>query len=509
MGLGVFDELYVLANQEVNEIQAILKEFEKSDYDVELSDIDKETKRYNKDLDSTEDSIDKLEKEITDKEHEVLSLSKQLKNIDETLDIKELESEYQNVSDELDKVVEEHTEANNKIEWVDNTIDNLDCDLDDMKADDVEVQFNKLSNLKSQKHEIKVEIDKLKIDVQNKLDKIKKLGDLQYDPDCEYCMDNVFVKDAIKTQQDLQTDKKISDELVKRYDEVENNIEELLVYEDKKDALDKIIIELNQFKDSSKDLENKVSLLSERITSLGSSKDVLDEKIEKYYKLESDMVFNEKIYIKIDDAEKDLANWRQSMKILLSAKSDIASMIARLDSKKETIEDNVSKVKKLESRYSAYKYFIEAVQRDGVPYELISKALPVVEGAVNDILAQIVDFQILFEMDGKNINCHIVYDEDNVWPLELSSGMERFLSSLAIRVGLINVSNLPASNFLAIDEGWGTMDSENLNSVYNLFQFLKSQFTFTMIISHIDTMRDAVDTLLDIKKVDGFSSVSS
>ena len=84
-------------------------------------------------------------------------------------------------------------------------------------------------------------------------------------------------------------------------------------------------------------------------------------------------------------------------------------------------------------------------------------------------------------MDGKNINCHIVYDEDNVWPLELSSGMERFISSLAIRVGLINVSNLPASDFLAIDEGWGTMDSENLNSVYNLFQFLKSQFKFTMI----------------------------
>ena len=48
----------------------------------------------------------------------------------------------------------------------------------------------------------------------------------------------------------------------------------------------------------------------------------------------------------------------------------------------------------------------------------------------------------------------------------------------------------------------GTTDSENLNSVYNLFQFLKSQFKFTMIISHIDTMRDAVDTLLDIKKVD-------
>ena len=509
MGLGVFDELYVLANQEVNEIQAILKEFEKSDYDVELSDIEKESKQYKKDLVDVEKNIVDLEKDLTDKEQELLSFTKQLKNIDETLDIKELEKEYEKVSDELDSVDEEHADANDKIEWVDNTIDNLESDLEDIGADDVETQFNKLSNLKSQKHEIKVEIDKLKIDVQNKLDKIKKLGDLQYDPDCEYCMDNIFVKDAIKTQQDLQTDKEISDELVKKFDDVEQQIDELTEYEDKKDSLDKIVIELNQFKDSSKDLENKVSILSERITSLSGAKEVLDEKIEKYYKLESDMVFNEKINDKIEDAENDLANWRKSIKILLSGKSDMVSAIARLDSKKETIDENIKKIKKLESRYSAYKYFIEAVQRDGVPYELISKALPVVEGAVNDILAQIVDFQILFEMDGKNINCHIVYDEDNVWPLELSSGMERFISSLAIRVGLINVSNLPASDFLAIDEGWGTMDSENLNSVYNLFQFLKSQFKFTMIISHIDTMRDAVDTLLDIKKVDGFSSVSS
>jgi len=73
--------------------------------------------------------------------------------------------------------------------------------------------------------------------------------------------------------------------------------------------------------------------------------------------------------------------------------------------------------------------------------------------------------------------------------------------------GLINVSNLPAANFLAIDEGWGTMDSDNLNSVYNLFQYLKTQFQFTMIVSHIDSMRDAVDTLLEIKKEDKFSNV--
>ena len=177
-----------------------------------------------------------------------------------------------------------------------------------------------------------------------------------------------------------------------------------------------------------------------------------------------------------------------------------------LDNKRKNILDNIDKVADLEDKYEAYQYYLDAVKRDGVPYDLITKALPTIEDEVNNILSQLVDFSMTFEMDGKNINNYIVYD-DNIWPLELSSGMERFISSLAIRVGLMNVSNLPRSNFLAIDEGWGTMDSENLNSVAQLFQYMKTQFQFSLVVSHIESMRDFVDTLLEIKKVGGSSSV--
>ena len=176
--------------------------------------------------------------------------------------------------------------------------------------------------------------------------------------------------------------------------------------------------------------------------------------------------------------------------------------------KKQTIMDTMKEVGDLETKYDAYKYYMDAIKRDGIPYELIEKALPTIEGEVNDILSQMVDFGIVLEMDGKNINTYLAYDDDNVWPLELSSGMERFISSLAIRVGLINVCNLPRPNFLAIDEGFGNMDSDNLNSVYMLFQYLKSQFQFCFIVSHIESMRDTVDSLLEIKKEKGFSQIN-
>ena len=72
---------------------------------------------------------------------------------------------------------------------------------------------------------------------------------------------------------------------------------------------------------------------------------------------------------------------------------------------------------------------------------------------------------------------------------------------------LINVCNLPRPNFLVIDEGFGTLDSENLQSLFMLFTYLKTQFDFVIVISHIDSMRDVVDNLIEIKKVEGFSHV--
>ena len=42
-------------------------------------------------------------------------------------------------------------------------------------------------------------------------------------------------------------------------------------------------------------------------------------------------------------------------------------------------QENIDTLKELESQYEAYGYYLQAVQRDGVPYNLITKALPLIE----------------------------------------------------------------------------------------------------------------------------------
>ena len=250
-----------------------------------------------------------------------------------------------------------------------------------------------------------------------------------------------------------------------------------------------------------------MSLLEEKKSNILNQLNSINSEITTYKSQEQNVLFNSQVEVEIDKLQNNGDDLDYQLDMVSKKLTTLYGNIQVLKTKEKQITDNIEKIQELEGDHQAYQYLLEAIKRDGVPYDLISKSLPTIEGAVNDILSQIVDFSILFNMDGKVIDTHIVYDDDKVWPLEMSSGMERFISSLAIRVGLMNVSNLPRSNFLAIDEGWGTMDSDNLNSVHQLFQYLKTQFQFAFIVSHIETMRDFVDTLLEIKKVSGSSSV--
>jgi DNA repair exonuclease SbcCD ATPase subunit len=212
--------------------------------------------------------------------------------------------------------------------------------------------------------------------------------------------------------------------------------------------------------------------------------------------------------------DTQISQYKQQIDTINSELKVIADSIKQKHGEIEVAKTNRSNAlhqleiySQLETEYKAYEYYLQSVKRDGIPYELVSTAIPKIESEINNVLNQIVDFNIVLHTDGKNINGYIIYDENNTWPLELSSGMERFISSLAIRIGLINVSALPRPNFIAIDEGWGSLDSDHISSVTNLFEYLRTKFDFSIIISHVDSMRDMVDNLLEVNKIDGFSQI--
>ena len=74
------------------------------------------------------------------------------------------------------------------------------------------------------------------------------------------------------------------------------------------------------------------------------------------------------------------------------------------------------------------------------------------------------------------------------------------ISSLALRVALINVCNAPRSDIFIIDEGFGALDDKNIEACSRLLTSLKKYFSNILIISHVDAVKDVVDNVLDIQK---------
>jgi DNA repair exonuclease SbcCD ATPase subunit len=373
---------------------------------------------------------------------------------------------------------------------------------------DIDIKYDEIQGYEEKKNTLKIELDKLKIQVQHKLDKIEKLGNLTWNDDCDDCMTNPFTLDAIETEKSLQKDKETANQYVSEYDELGDTITNLEYVREDKIRYDELRQKLADVDVLKNKIDSQLTLLTEKKSSTIDKISTTEQDISKYFKQEEDILFNKELEGDVVELQVDMSNLSSLIDNISNDISTVNGNVKVEENNKNNILSTIKEVEDLEIKYKAYEFYLNAVKRDGVPYELISKAIPTVEGAVNEILSQIVEFSVMLEMDGKNINCYIVYDDDNIWPLELTSGMEKFISSLAIRVGLINVCNLPSTNFLAIDEGFGNMDSDNLNSVYNLFQYLKSQFQFTMIVSHIEGMRDAVDTLLELKKEEGFSKIT-
>ena len=117
------------------------------------------------------------------------------------------------------------------------------------------------------------------------------------------------------------------------------------------------------------------------------------------------------------------------------------------------------------------------------------------------MLQGVTGFTVELESDeGSNEMSIYVNYGDSRRIVECCSGMEKMMSSLAIRVALINFSALSKSDILIIDEGFGALDGGNIEACGRFLEALKKWFKTILIISHVDAVKDNVDNVLEIER---------
>ena len=509
LDINIFEDLYKVANEDIKEVATLVKEYQKQDFATQLAtantNIQKYTDQYNNLL---------IEKQHVDKfietlNKEILELTSKLIPLDASVeDITSLNELKLKCEAFLKQCLESQEEKKKELIAAAASVTTLEQEIAQYNITEIQASIDVLTSTKELEKKSQVELERVKTELRLKLDKMKKLEDLKYDENCSFCMDNVFVKDAIATKASIETFKQsvttLSGSLVELTEKVETLKPSIYQQETYYDLQKKLAV-AEKVKSN---CNNAISDLQTKFSQAETKLLEVKQKIEEYFKKEQSIKTNKFLKDEIADREYQLDQWKIELDSVSNSILSVHSEILVAENSKKSAEESIQKLKDLTQQYKYYEYYLTAVSRDGVPYDLITQAVPYIEQEINNILTQLVDFNIMLEMDGKNINCYIVYSPDDFWSIELTSGMEKFISSLAIRTALINISSLPRPNFLAIDEGFGVLDSTNLHSMFNLFDYLKSQFSFMLVISHIDSMRDVVDKLIEIVKVNGNSNIS-
>lgn len=509
LDINIFEDLYTVANQDIKEVAALVKEYQRQDFGSQLggaiSDIElysEEHKKYQNDKSNLESEINDLNDKILKLTSDLIPIDSSIENIDELNDLKG------KIESLLDKIDVSNKNKLNELSNVKQIINNLNAQLSKYSISKIQAEIDNLEELRKIEKDLVVNVERIKTEVRHKLEKMKKLNDLEYDENCSFCMNNVFVKDAIETKTSIDNDKAAAQELIEKletYREKINNLSPAVIQKEEYNNLQK---EIHKHESAKSSIESELHQNESKLHQAKAKLSETEYAISEYFKKEAAIKENKIIKEEISDLNSKTEDLKTKLRTLNNDILKCHSNLVIAEQTKINAESSIKKLKEYEQQYKFYQYYLEAVNRDGIPYDLITTAVPYIEQEINNILTQLVEFQLMLEMDGKNINCYIVYDNDNFWPIELTSGMEKFISSLAIRTALINVSSLPRPNFLAIDEGFGVLDSDNLNSMFNLFEYLKTQFSFMLVISHIDSMRDVVDKLIEITKINGSSKIN-
>jgi DNA repair exonuclease SbcCD ATPase subunit len=510
MGLNVFDKLYETATEDIKEVSVLIKNFKKTDFTTELADKATELKDKKGELKEFEKELGRLNTDSTDLNNRIVGLSAELTPMDGNLDLDSLTKQEGTIGRDILHILAEKKAKLELIESQTNILNELSQSIEDTKlfnqTIDIEAAYSNYQREQKALTEATKTYDIAKLHVSSAEETISHLDNHKYDPNCKFCCDNTFVKDAMRVKELLPQLKEILREALvdctgiqQTLDTMEGVEEQYNVWNDLKVKYSKAIVIKEKSEAELEGMSSKEQLLEHQLESVKVN-------IQKYHDNEATIKKNAQINEVILGLKRTKGEIDDEIKKVTKDIASVNGSISSISSFIEGIKGKMNDVKELEEKNRLYTYYLDAVKRDGIPYELISKALPVIENEVNNILSQVVDFGVVMDVDGKSINAKIVYD-DQEWPLEMCSGMEKFVSGLAIRVALINVCNLPRPNFLVIDEGFGTLDSDNLSSLFMMMQYLKTQFDFIWVISHLEQMRDIVDGLIEIKKENGFSKI--
>ena len=457
--------------------------------------------------------IIKLETLLQKDEQEISNLSKFIKEQEEIVNFKALE--------ELTQLEEELKQETVNLERVIGEIKLLEKEIKRLKKDieELSILLNEEEQLKQSHLEAKNKINQFENNVEVKLEEFKSYYeniasqvdkyDNMYKSFQNNSNDLLIRKTKIETEQknNIKNIEEVTNEIVlltnsftnsklsKYYsslEDAEENVVEL-------DKLEQYQVQIDEFEDSKKIILNSIEKLEQEL--VGINQPDLEQEREKLQSFENEVSsFIEKMAVlttRLDNNKKLYKKIHDDYLELLDLSKDIREIIEFSD----VVNGKTESRKSLETYVQGYYLDLILVagtkrllQMTNDRYRFIRREEKSKGGG----------------LQGLEIEIHDIYLNSTRIISSLSGG-ELFLASLALALGLAEVIQNESGGIsletIFIDEGFGSLDAETLDTALTTLIDLQSYGRNIGIISHVSELKERIRPKIEVYAQENYSKV--
>jgi exonuclease SbcC len=217
----------------------------------------------------------------------------------------------------------------------------------------------------------------------------------------------------------------------------------------------------------------------------------------------------------VDTAMDELLRQQEQENRLTQEVGAARQKVDVLDDLRKRKADYAAEREELQQEIARHKTLERAFGKDGVPALLIEQALPQIETRANELLDRLSDGQMSIRFvtqaeykdkkreDLKETLDIQISDAAGVRDYEMYSGGEAFRVNFAIRLALSEVLAQRKGarlQTLVIDEGFGSQDIQGRQRLIEAINLVKDDFAKILVITHLDELKDAFPTRIEVEK---------
>lgn len=500
MDLDMFEQKALLAKEDSRQYTSRLKDAESSNLDITLASEELLAIKIRTEIHTNNLAATKHKNAVESYQTEIVSIDSRKINVDCELNLKDIESRQKKIESTKSVLLTElrlHVATKDRNNT---TISELESEIEDVPGtSELTESLKRLTDLQQQQELLAADIEFKRKIIKSHETEISVLSKVPCGSKFPKCH---FLVGAFEKQKQLPSKYEELDKLAKKLDLTTTEVSELKALRLKeqvnnsKKLAKSLASSKNEVRIADLSIENvKLRFESEKRNLVRAQADLdrfleNQESIEKNLELENE---KDKVLQRIAGEKSKISALN---KTILSLSKDLGAKENMID----RISEELKNLEEVKIFCDAYEHYLEAMGKNGIAYQILVDRLPILNDEINKILSSVSDFNVFLEHDEdeRSIKLLLQYNDYKSRLLELGGGAERELASIAIRTALLNITSLPKTNMFIIDEGFGKLDPKNMDNVGKMFDYLRSVFDHVIIISHIDILKDMVDTSIEI-----------